>query len=310
MTHLKILKKGDIIDVVAPGFGISEKDLEQVRWMISHWGFVPRIPKDILAPHFLHSQSDEKRAEHLINAFKAKDSAVVWALRGGYGSNRLLPRLTPLNSKNIVPKVFIGISDVTSLHYLINQNWLWPSIHGSLLDRIAQNKLPKKNQDELLKFLIKRNTKIKHDKLTPLNKWAQQKKSILAKIIGGNLVTFTSLVGTQNHPSAKGKIVFFEEIGERGYKIDRLLFQLKEAGVFKGCRGIVFGQMTHGDEPDGSNKIEAVLNRFASEVNFPVLTGLEAGHGENQRLLLLGHEVELKLNSKSASLTFDNSFLK
>jgi muramoyltetrapeptide carboxypeptidase len=123
------IKPGDIIDLVAPGFGPTPKEIRGAVKFLREWGLNPRVPVDLLGPDILCSNSDEKRFHFLRKALFAKDSKAIWCLRGGYGANRLLPYLQRLKSP-ASNKVLIGYSDVTTVHLFLNQQWGWNTIHG------------------------------------------------------------------------------------------------------------------------------------------------------------------------------------
>src|ERR1700692_4112840 len=144
-----VLQKGDLIDVIAPGFGVTPEQVVGAHDFLLKWGLKPRIPVDLIQKHFLHANSDEKRFGFLQKALRAKDSKVIWCLRGGYGSNRLLPRLDQMR-KPAQKKLLIGISDVTSLHIYFEQKWGWSGLHAPLLDRLGQGKVPPQLEKETM----------------------------------------------------------------------------------------------------------------------------------------------------------------
>lgn len=281
------LSKGDIVDIVAPASACSEESLKLgIKW-IESLGFVPRCNPHILQPDLYLSNSDEFRFQDLKKAFYAKDSKAIWCLRGGYGSFRLWPQLLKLTQK-APPKLLIGLSDITSMHQFVNQKWQWPSLHASLLDRVGQNKLPAANEKELVNVITGELDAVEFVDLTPMNDFAIKKKVIKGTVRGGNLCTFMVSVGTklQTKYTKKDKVIlFFEDIGERGYKVDRFLQHLSQAGVFDNVAAIVFGDFVDGLEASGQSLVHETLARFAKQCKFPVFSGVETGHGVIQRPL-------------------------
>jgi muramoyltetrapeptide carboxypeptidase len=286
------LEPGDIIDVIAPGFPCLPEIAGKVQNFLEEQGFKARIPQDIIEDHPLFSNSDPKRIRMLVKAVKAPDSKVIWCLRGGYGSNRLLPALRKLPKQK--PKLLIGISDVTSLQGFLIQNWGWTGLHAPLLDRLVKGQVPKDIEDELWQVLRGEKSELKYSDLQPLNLAARKNKNIHAQVLGGNLKVVEGHVGTQDRFNFAKKIVFFEEIGERGYRVDRMLFHLSEAGAFKNCAAVVLGTFIGGEEPKTDpdavslNKVDWVLKNWAQDQKFPVLRGLPCGHDTIQRTLPLG----------------------
>lgn len=292
MAKVQALRAGDIVDVIAPGFGCSQEDIEKARAFLEAKGFKPRIPDQIIEDHPLFSNSDKKRIEMLVQALRARDSKAIWCLRGGYGSNHLLAALKKIKKQN--PKIFIGISDITSLHGFFIQNWKWSGLHGPLLDRLGKGQVPPDIEEELMQVVQGNLDEVIFSGLESLNKFAEKKKKIKAEVLGGNLKVVEGHIGTKDEFKFAKRIVFFEEIGERGYRVDRMLHHLSEAGSFKNCHAVVFGSFIKGDEPNTNpaspsvSKIDWVLKDWAFKQKFPVLKGLPCGHDTVQRVLPLG----------------------
>ncbi len=287
------LQEGDIVDVVAPGFKSTKEELVGAIRFLESWGLVPRYDKKIFSKHFLFSSPTPERTRQLRNAILSEDSKVIWCMRGGYGSIRLLPFLDKIK-KPKQKKLLIGISDVTSLHIYSYQNWNWPCLHTSLLDRLGKGIVPKTVENEIKKILFGKAEET-HFKLKPMNSSAKKNKLIKAPVVGGNLVVSQSTLGTPYEIETKGKIIFFEELGERGYRVDRCLEHFRQAGKFKNCKALIFGHFLAGEEPGNKRPVwPDVLKSWAEELEIPVYSGLESGHGLKQRPLLLGQIGYLK----------------
>lgn len=136
------LKQGDVVDLIATGYGVKAEDLNKYDAEIRSLGLIPRIPDDLLGDDLFCSNKKEIRQKHLINALTAQDSNAVWCIKGGYGTSALLPDLynIPQPSHN---KLVIGFSDITVLHLFLNNNWGWASVHGTVLFNFVE-----KNVDE------------------------------------------------------------------------------------------------------------------------------------------------------------------
>lgn len=299
----KWIKPGDTVDLIAPGFACSPQDVENARAFLLSWGLVPRVPPGMLTPHFLHAADDELRLRQLSAALRAEDSAAVWCMRGGYGANRLIPGLARLK-RPARAKVVLGLSDVTSIHLFLQQSWKWPSLHAALLDRLGGGRVPPRDVKELKRVLFGAQKEVHHGRLKPWNEAARKARLIRGEVVGGNAVVLQSTLGTPWALKTAGKILFLEELGERGYRIDRILEHFAQAGALRGCRAVVLGQFIGGDEPNGGgNRVEGVLRRFANEASIPVFGGLEAGHGQRQALLPLGTLASLRREGQAYGLT-------
>lgn len=305
MKKWRPLRAGDVVDVVAPGYATPRDAIEGAKKFLIHWGLIPRVPQDLIAPHFLHAHEDEVRFSHLKKALLAKDSAAVWCLRGGYGSNRLLPELARVKAP-VQSKLFIGISDVTSLHVFLNSQWGWSTVHGPLLDRLGKKLLRPRDERELKQLLFGEKGEIVFEQLKPLNSSARRNQKIQGPIIGGNMTVLQSLVGTPWAFRARNHFLFFEDLGERGYRIDRMMEHFRQAGLLKGCRGLLLGDFLGGDEPDGKNLIGPVFRRWAEDLEIPIFSGLQAGHDVIQRPVFFGSRARLDGGSRGARLVIES----
>lgn len=287
-----LILEGDLVDVVAPGFRSKDEELSRGVEFLKKIGLTPRVSEPIFGNDLLCANDDKTRFQHLKSALQSSDSRLIWCLRAGYGAGRLLPDLYKLK-KPRHKKLFIGYSDVTLIHHFLNTKWGWPSWHGPVLERLGMGRSPVNELEELVTLLFRGKSEILFDNLEPLNRAAVNGKTIKAPIWGGNMAVLQTLLGTPFMKSPKGKLLFFEDVGERGYRIDRMLNHFIQAGAFQGARGILFGTFTGGDEPQGGSKIEGVLMRFAEMMKIPVLRGLPVGHGAYQRVLPLHSQTTL-----------------
>jgi muramoyltetrapeptide carboxypeptidase len=235
-------------------------------------------------------------------ALHNEKSRYIWCLRGGYGSTRLLSFLKDVPAP-ATPKLLIGSSDITAFHIFLNQKWGWPSLHAAPLKTVVMSEISEESVSNLKDLLLGAQTKKKHDHLIPLNNAAIQSLSINAPIIGGNLTLVETSLGTFWQVDAFEKIVFLEEVDERGYRIDRSLVHLFQAGIFDHAKAVIFGDFIGGEEKDGSSLIEPVLQRFADSLSIPVLKMEGIGHGVNDLPLPLGIPLILETGANS-SLTY------
>ena len=124
-------------------------------------------------------------------------------------------------------------------------------------------------------------------------------KDLKSQIVGGNLITLQASFGTQFQIQTANKVIFFEDIGERAYRVDRVLQQMDQLGLFRGVKGVVFGQFTGGEEPGGKRSlVPKLLKEFAQRVSFPVVSGFPSGHGHNQHPLPLGTKAHFQWGEK------------
>ncbi|UYL08080.1 LD-carboxypeptidase [Bdellovibrio sp. SKB1291214] len=305
MTRWKFFKEGDIVDVVAPGYPSQPHEVDGSRDFLLKWNLVPRIPKGLIKPHFLHANEDEARFEFLKNAIQSKDSSVIWCMRGGYGSNRLVPMLAKLK-KPKEPKLLIGISDITSLHTFLTQEWGWSTLHAPLLDRLGRGLVASKFEKELHGILFGQETDVEFKKLKPLNDQARNIKLLKSRVVGGNLAVLQTTLGTPWQIDAKKSLLFLEDTGERGYRVDKMLEHMRQAGVFKQCHGLILGDFIGGNEPGSDqSKLKQVFKRWSEDLDLPIFQGLEAGHDVIQRPVPLNTSCVLSQKNGKVLLNID-----
>ena len=290
------LKTGDRVDIVAPGMKPQPGTLRRASEFLSSWGLKARFGENLTGKDLLCANTREFRFKSLKKALLAKDSKMVWCLRGGYGSLHLLKSLKDLPSPGSC-KLFMGLSDITSLHTFFVQDWGWPTLHGCNLDYFANGQGTKAQKDRFKKVLFGLTKALEYP-LKPLNPSALRDTKILAPVIGGNLTTLQSGLGTEFQVQTKNSIVFFEDVGERAYRVDRILEQMDQLDLFKKAKAVIFGLFTDCREPGGKNLIPSLLKQFARFQKCPVFYGLKSGHGPNQHPLPLGTKAQIFCGSQ------------
>lgn len=304
-NQLAALNPGDLIEIIAPGSHSPIENLEKGAEVLRQWGYRVTYAADLLSPElsFL-ANTDEQRFLSLKKAFLNPESKAIWCLRGGYGAIRLLPELQKMSIPTRHPKMLIGLSDVSSLHAVINQKWKLPTLHASLIDRLAHDKLSAANIAELRNVLENPDYVTKFENLQPLNAAARKRKKIISKVVGGNMMVLTSTLGTPSQIRTDQRILFLEEIAERAYRVDRCLQQMKQAGIFDKAHAVVFGDFTNCQEPTGENNIWPTIEAFFEKLKVPAFRGVESGHGELQRPLFFNTEAHIACGETAQMLVY------
>lgn len=292
------LKPGDIVDIIAPSSTVPVKNLleyyQKAKDLLTSIGLIARIPDDLIniEKDPFSANSLEYRVKHIIDAFTNSDSKAVWAIRGGYGAAKLIPFLEELPIPK-TPKLLLGFSDITALHLFLENCWNWSSIHSAVINQAITNS---KLLEEIKPILYGEKDSLNYNHLIPLNDLAQGSKTITGKITGGNLCLVQTSLATSWEINAKDKIIFLEDVGERGYQIDRSLNHLLQAGVFNGAKAVVFGEITPGLEPDGRNLCMVAVENFSKSIAIPVLSLPIIGHNSNcNSPLPLGTQCDITL---------------
>ena len=305
------LVEGDVVDVVAPACGCTKEEIEYVRNFLISINLVPRIPDDLVdeSAFALCANTDERRLQHLQAALKCRDSKAVWCLRGGYGSARIVEDLAKVRQPR-KSKLFIGFSDITVLHIFLHQKWRWCVMHAPVLYQLGTNLINAESAKMLEELIFGRSEKVLFNDIKPLNNPAKTSKSIYSRIIGGNLCLLQTSIGTSWQVKSKNHIIFIEEVGERGYAVDRMLTHLKQSSILNDAQAIIFGDMVGGLEKDGVSLNEMVINKFAQTMDIPVLRCPDIGHGHINNPLPMGSQVILKLEADRAVLTCNAGVLQ
>jgi muramoyltetrapeptide carboxypeptidase len=292
MKKLPVLIPGDFVEVIAPASRCSDSQLVQLKELLESWQLNCIIQDDIFSEDILCANTDEMRFEHLKNALQNPKTKAIISARGGYGSMRLIPRLAKINPPHSI-KIFVGMSDTTCLHLDLQQRWAWPTIHGAA----SADKFSKESIASLKSVLFAESMEIKFPQLTPLNKYAREKRVIKSSVTGGNLTIIQAGIGTSWQMDGRDKIILLEEVGERAYRVDRMLEHLHQANIFSKVAAILLADFLGGDEPNGSSLIEPVLQRFADSIDIPVLRIEGIGHGPVNFSIPCGTEAHLQIGS-------------
>lgn len=296
LTPWKSLEPGDTVDLVAPASAGRLSDVKKSIQVLKLMGLNPRLPKKIFSGHPIFSHSDQRRLNDLKKAIEAKDSQGIWCVRGGYGSIRLLAELNKIK-KPRSSKVFIGFSDVTTLHQFFFQKWRWPTLHGPLFDRLGSSAMGKGDLKHIQDIVLGKKREVTFRNLKPMNSSAKKLKSKKASVIGGNFCVLMSSFGTPFELDIHNKFLFLEDIGERPHRVDRFLVQLSQSGKLKGCSGILLGDFILKNKTDSRHLWGDVFKRFSKETSTPVFRGLPVGHGKIQKTLPLGTKAQLQKQS-------------
>jgi muramoyltetrapeptide carboxypeptidase len=159
-----------------------------------------------------------------VGAFTNNISKAIWAIRGGYGAAKLIPFLDELSPPK-TNKLLLGFSDITALHLFLENKWHHASLHCAVINQLINNP---ELLYELKPILFGEEVQIIYDQLIPLNDLAKLNEIINATITGGNLSIVQTSIATSWQINTENKIIFLEDVGEEGYRIDRMLNQLLE----------------------------------------------------------------------------------
>jgi muramoyltetrapeptide carboxypeptidase len=282
-----MLARGDTVGVVATGFAVRTQPLEAGLARLRRMGYRVREGRFLRARNGYLAGTDRERAADL--AEMLNDSAVraVWFARGGYGTARLLDRV-PWQRLRRDPKLLIGYSDLTALFNAALERAGTICLYGPGVGEMGRSEMfhgPSLRRGLAGQPITLRVTK--RDVIVP--------GTAAGRLIGGNLTVLSHLCGTRFAPKPRGAVLFIEETGEQTYRIDRMLNQLRQAGLLRGLAGVLLGAI---DAPPRrrfppDRDLDAVLREHLEPLNVPVVRGLPAGHIPGKWTLPLGETAHI-----------------
>ncbi len=298
----KRLKPGDTVGLVAPASAIyQDVEVDVARESLEGLGLKVTIGQHLRDKHGYLAGADKARAEDINKFFKDDGVAGVIAIRGGWGSARLLPHLD-YDEIRKNPKVLLGYSDITALHNAIQAKTGLITFHGP----VGLGRWDAWSVDWLKRVVFNGETVTMANKkdLSDRNSLTQvdnRTRTITAgkargKMMGGNLTVLTSILGSPYVPDYAGSILFLEDVQENLYRVDRMLTSLKLAGILDKVKGVVFGtcsQCGPGNDNYAALTMEEILADHIKTLGVPAWQGAMIGHDTPQWTVPFGLEVEI-----------------
>jgi len=306
------LKKGDLVGLISPATNVSDPlDIQKAKEIIGLLGLKMKLGKNVLSGNGYKARTREERADDVNTMFADSSIKAIFCLRGGYGSASILD-LIDYDIIKSNPKLFCGFSDITAMHSAINNKTGLVTLHSPVM----LSKFSGDTFENFRKILFGEEVSV--IKNPSLKSGSREKYPILTinsgkakgELVGGNLTLICSLLGTDYEIETEGKILFFEDTGEAPYKIHRMLTQLRLAGKFDKCVGIVIGDCNDcksSGSPIWDGTQTEIYHEFFSKFKFPVFYGLMAGHTSEQLTLPLG--INIQMDSDSGKITLLESII-
>lgn len=269
--------------------------------LLESWGLNVVLGETVHASWRQFAGSDELRTADLQRFLDDPSVKAIFAARGGYGTIRIIDRLD-FTAFHTNPKWVIGFSDITILHSHIQALYKMESIHGQMPLTIPDGS--KISLDTLRKALF--NEKIEYNYESSAKNRSGEAAGIL---IGGNLTLLMMMAGSVSEQDYSGKILFLEDVGEYLYSIDRMMWNLKRAGKLAGLRGLIVGAFTElkdNDIPFGQTA-EQIIMEHVKDYDYPVCFNFPAGHIADNRALILGRLVNLKVLKQQVFLGYSET---
>jgi muramoyltetrapeptide carboxypeptidase len=278
--------KGDAIGVVAPSYSPRPGWLLRGIKSLERAGFPVILDPEISESRHFTRAEDERRAENFMGVWLDPRATAVIGGTGGYGAVRMLPYLEPeIFRRN--PKPFVGYSDITALHLWLMRRSGLRVFHGPTVDDL----IPSIRDPTMASLLSALTVPRPATKLGRGIARAVRPGRAVGRLIGGNLSLVQQTIGTPYEIDTRGAILFLEETRDPMSVLDERLVHLRAAGLLRGVRGIVFGQLSI--DRSEEDEFEDFLLDLVSDLDVPILTDFPAGHEVPNITVPLGTEVEL-----------------
>lgn len=298
ITHPAYLKKGDKIGIITPSGSVDPIFIDgAVKW-INRCGYEAIVAPHAKGQHGRFCGTIEERLADIQMMFDRDDIKAILCSRGGYGAVQLLDSIE-MDGFIKHPKWLIGYSDITALHQLIAQHNI-ASLHAPMARHMTED--PTNDASLHLIWMLKGKSL---DYPIIENHSLNIKGEYEGQLIGGNLAVFASLMGSKYTNIPEGSILFLEDIAERAYAIDRMMWNLKVGGIFNRISGLIIGQFTDCNEDAGMyDDIYTSIRKMIEAYNIPIAFNFPVGHvadnyplmhGANHKLVVGAENVILKL---------------
>lgn len=302
------LKKGDLIALVFPASFFDEKDGQLIierkaKWLNKQGYRTIVYPTKVQRRGYL-SGTDQERAHSLMDAWKDEKVKAIWCVRGGWGTPRIVDLLDYEWIKSH-PKIFIGMSDITALHQAIQKKTGLVTFLAPVLNYFDDSSEFDANYafTELEEVLVKGKTGVVH-----YPEGLEEQKIVTpgkatGKVVGGNLSLIASLCGTPWQLNTTGKILLLEDVGEDVYRIDRMLWQLEQAGLLEKPAGVILAHWENcGSKFKYGLTLNEVFSHYFKGASYPVIRGFPSGHYKFQTTVPLNALTEIDTEKKCVKL--------
>jgi muramoyltetrapeptide carboxypeptidase len=291
------LRQGDKIGLIAPASSFNREAFLRGCDRLRQMGYEPIYAEDIFDRDIYFAGSAERRTHELLDYWRRDDITAMICVRGGYGSNYLLEKLD-YSLFAARPKILLGCSDITSLLTAINDRTGLVGFHGPMVAKdTAGGTFDLSSWNNALQGAA--NWSIPTTGVEVL-----QSGKASGRLYGGCLSMLVASLGTPFEIQTEGSILFIEDVGEKPYRIDRMLMQLRLAGKLDGVRGFVFGEMLDCAPPKGETyTLQQVIMRVLAPYQVPIVYGLKSGHVSSGNITLpIGVQAELEAQGANVSL--------
>ena len=289
------LQPGNQVSIVAPGYAVERAAMRHAIDILTTWGVQVVEGQNLYGNQSPFSSTDAHRLHDMQAALNAPEVKAILCARGGYGTTRIIDQLN-FDAFKAAPKWLVGFSDITALHAQL-YHLGYQSLHATMPKAFDHPQSPALQSLKALLFGEPTQIQLKASKYNIAG-------NANGPLFGGNLSILVHLLGTPTWPTTAGAILFIEDIDEPLYKVDRMLVQLKRAGVLQNLAAVLVGNFSataYTDTTFALNFYDMLLVHLAG-LNIPVVFDFPVGHEGVNKGLPQGRVVQLTSGPQTAVL--------
>lgn len=303
MIYPKKLPAGGTVGIICPSSPVSEERKEECIKVLESLGYNVKVADNLTSNHGGYMAGDGKvRADWINKMFADPEVDAIFCVRGGDSGTRAAEYID-LDVVRANPKIFVGYSDITTMHLLFNQKCDLVTFHGPM---VSSNMVSGFDEETKKAFFDCINGDESYVFKNPVGSEIKVMKEgkATAPVVGGNLSLLSAAMGTPYEMDAEGKIVFIEEVEEPVTKIEKWTYQLRNSGKLNKAAGIILGQFTSITNSYDPNYTEIdCLKEIFAELDCPIMYNIESGHGD--KIITIPFGATCHMDTETKSLIFD-----
>ncbi len=303
MIFPKKLQKGDTIGIVSPSSQVSAERVTQAEKALKDLGFQVKLSDNHACCKGGYMAGEESvRGTWINRMFADPEVDAIFCMRGGDGANRIIDFID-LDVIRSNPKIFVGYSDITSLHLLFNQECDLVTFHGPMVSSNIVDHFDAETSAALFASLTDDTPTYAYKAPKGMELQVARHGKAEGLMTGGNLTVMCNALGTFYDMDTKDKIIFIEEIGGHIGNMDRCIYQLRNAGKLEDAVGILLGQFTECRYETEHYDMVNILLEATADLNLPILYNVQSGHGFP--MINLPMHANCRMDTESKTIVFD-----
>ena len=306
MIKPKSIKVNSTIGVVSPSYWLDENVLKNTAKFFTDLGYNIKISKSNSLQWGPFAGTPQERADDLHRMFADPKIDAVMCARGGYGANRVLPLLDyDLIRKN--PKIFIGYSDVTAYLTSITQKTNLVTFHWPMLTTYKKSWI--NYNYNLMNMVLTGENNINIEPPESLKTRILKDGTTSGPLWGGNMSLLINRLGTSDALNTNGVILFLEDIDEYFYSFERMIVQMRTAGMFDQINGLIIGELKNIKDQEvkfGKDTDQIILD-ICGDLDIPIVSNYPCGHGKYQATFPISINTEINTSNKDTIVTITDS---